>query len=78
MSLAAEVIEWDVVDGGVLGALIACRECSCRSGTGCDGTGRLFRPYRLPGGAQIDLFRDADVLMTVLDRSVPPRPTEAP
>lgn len=63
-----EVLKWDVLDGGVLGAVIRCPECPCRDGTGCDGAGRLHRPYRLPGGAHIDAWGDADLLMPLLDR----------
>lgn len=66
----AEVLQWDVMDGDVLGAIIRCPECPCRIGTGCDGTRRLFREYRLPGGATIDMFRDADILVNILDRAV--------
>ncbi len=69
-----EVLWWDVVDGGMLGALIRCRACPCRDGTGCDGTRVMFRGYRLPGGAPLDLYRDADLLVNVLDRSQPARP----
>ena len=63
------VLAWDVLDGDILGAVVECRACPCRSGTGCDGTRRLHRPYRLPGGAHIDLYRDADILVNVLDRA---------
>ena len=63
-----EVIEWDVLDGGVLGALIRCPDCPCIRGRGCDGDGVLHREYRLPGGAPIDVHGDADLLVQVLDR----------
>lgn len=63
------VLQWDVLNGDVLGAIVECSACPCRAGTGCDGTGRLHRPYQLPGGHQIDLYRDADLLVHVLDRA---------
>jgi hypothetical protein len=50
-----EVLKWDVVDGGILGAVIRCPHCPCSPGFGCDGDGQLHREYRLPGGAKIDL-----------------------
>lgn len=67
-----EVIAWDVIDGGVLGANIRCPDCPCRSGLGCDGDGVLFRPYLLHG-RQIDLHRHAESLIGVLDYQ-PPTP----
>ena len=72
------VIRWDVTDGDILGALIQCDATpACRVGRGCDGTGVLFRPYQLPSGAFIDLYRDADLLLRVLDReSTASVPTE--
>jgi len=63
-----EVLKWDVVDGGILGAVIRCPHCPCSPGFGCDGDGQLHREYRLPGGAKIDLHADADVLMQLLDQ----------
>jgi hypothetical protein len=69
---------WDVLDGAVLGAVIKCPGCPCRPGLGCDGTGQLFRPYRLPGGAQIDLKRDADIFIQVLDREERQTPWDGP
>jgi hypothetical protein len=65
--VSAEVLRWDVIDGGLLGAVIRCPECPCRSGTGCDGQRELHRPYRLPGGAVIDTHRHAEALMPLLD-----------
>lgn len=62
------VMEWDVIDGGILGALVRCEECPCTSDRGCGGEGVLHRPYRLPGGAFVDVWGDADVLIEVLDR----------
>lgn len=75
----AEVLEWDVIDGGILGALIRCPDCpTClppsavegSGGTGCEGDGKLFRPYRLHG-REIDLHRDAEALIALLDRKQP-------
>jgi hypothetical protein len=70
-----EVIEWDVLDGGLLGATIRCPDCPCLSGFGCDGDGALHRPYQLPGGAHLDLHRDGDLYFEVLCR---PHGTETP
>ena len=75
----AEVIQWDVLDGGVLGALIRCPDCPCGPYLGCDGTRVLHRPYRLPGGAPIDLHRHAEALITLLDdKPGDQRPAEDP
>lgn len=41
----SEVLAWDVIDGGVLGALVRCPDCPCSPGFGCDGDGQLFRPF---------------------------------
>jgi hypothetical protein len=65
--VSTEVLRWDVIDGGLLGAVIRCPECPCRSGTGCCGQRELHRPYRLPGGAFIDTHRHAEALMPLLD-----------
>lgn len=64
------VVEWDHIDGDILGALIVCVECLdsgdyCQM---CDGSGRLHQPYRLPTGAPIDLARDAHELMAIAAR----------
>ena len=61
-----EVIEWDVIDGGILGALIRCPDCPCVSGRGCDGDGVLFQPYHLHG-REIDLWGQAEILIALLD-----------
>lgn len=68
MSERATVIEWDVLDGDILGALIVCLDCPCSPGHGCDGDGVLHRAYELPGSAHIDIYRDPDVYLAVLDR----------
>jgi len=60
------VTEWDTIDGGILGAMIICPFCDgegCHVPQGCDGTGLMHRPYRLPNGALIDLHRDGEVLI---------------
>lgn len=72
--MSAVVRQWDVIDGGLLGAVIECPECPCRRGMGCDGDGVLHRPYRLPGGAFIDVDRHAEALMSLLDP--PPGPAD--
>lgn len=60
------VLEWDVVESGVLGALVTCHACALLgSSTGCEtcsGSGRLHREYRAPGGAHVDLHRTEDLL----------------
>lgn len=40
---------WDVVDGGILGAVVPCHECG--------GSGELHRPYRTPDGRLVDVHR---------------------
>ncbi len=71
------VLEWDVVDGGILGATVKCRDCPCGHGEGCDGTGRLHMPYGLPDGTVFDLHADADALMLLMDRAGHRRAFEA-
>jgi hypothetical protein len=56
------VVEWDVVDGGILGAVIECGGCAGKGHypvsfdgsvfkwcVDCDRTGRLHRPYSVTG-----------------------------
>jgi hypothetical protein len=44
-----KVNQLDVVDGGILGALVPCHECG--------GSGELHRVYRTPDGGMIDVHR---------------------
>lgn len=62
-----KVLQWGFIDGGVLGALIACVECGDEGGLCCmcDGTGELFQPYQLPNGAPLDLDRWAELLIQI-------------
>jgi hypothetical protein len=64
------VLDWGVIDGGLLGALIECVACEnsilLRPGCEmCDGDGVLHQPYRLPNGAAIDLDRHAELLIQI-------------
>jgi hypothetical protein len=43
------VYEWDIVDGGILGAVIRCTDCIGRGCYVCSRSGVLHRPYRLFG-----------------------------
>jgi hypothetical protein len=78
------VREWDVIDGGLLGAVIVCPSCDGRSITGavvdacpeCDSDGTLHRPYRLPNGEPLDLWRDAEILIQIEPRSELPSSDE--
>ena len=45
----SRVLKLDVVDGGILGAVVACDECG--------GSGELHRPYQTPDGHRIDVHR---------------------
>lgn len=68
---ALVVIEWDTLNGDILGATVLCPDCPCDLSGTCSGSGRLHRPYRLPNGGFIDFYGDADVLMKLLDRTMP-------
>lgn len=72
----AEVIEWDVLNGDVLGALIRCPDCPCLPGSGCDGDLTVHRPYRMPSGHPIDLYRHAGILVQITDEPLAPIPQE--
>lgn len=76
--MADEVVEWDVINGTFLGAVIRCPDCPCQPGEGCDGDGLLHRPYRLPGGAMLDVWSDADLYVALLDRDEERRRNERP
>ncbi len=74
---AMTVVEWDVTNGDILGATVICPHCPCDLSGVCGGSGRLHRPYRLPGGGFIDLYADAPVLMRLLDRQMQAQPQDA-
>lgn len=63
------VIEWGVIDGDLLGALIECVVCKsdpwmwpCEM---CNSSGTLHQPYRMPNGSPIDLYRYAELLIQI-------------
>lgn len=75
------VLEWGVVNGDVLGALIECVVCKgdpwmwpCQM---CDDDGTLHQPYQLPNGAPIDLHRYAELLIQIEPPDADPKDSDA-